>query len=607
MALTKAETTNRPPSSFSAPNKQAATVGELNRLIDEMEGSTGITTAGNVSVGGNLTVTGTTTLNGNLVLGDAAADSLIVNATTTYEGPINYSNATGITAFATGGQASATALTEETNNVTTVATAGDSVKLPAAEAGKHVYVKNSGATALDIFPATGDSIDALAVNLAIRIQPGSTVNFRAKDGTVWESNVDQSFTLVAPTTNTGQLELKAASSAGNTVTTITNASQAAARTYTVPDAGANADFVMTAGAQTVGGVKDFSASPNFQLNQTFSKEVNHTLSVSTTTTAATAGGNLVLSSGIGATSGAGGVLSLEAGAGGATGTGGAIDIKSGNGGATSGNSGAVAIYSANETGADLSGAVSVTTGTTVSADSGALTIATGNVATAGNGGDVNVRTGRSTTSGNSGGMNISTGDAATGFSGDVGIVTGASSVNGDTGSISLTTGSATIGGSGDINITTGGTASGVAGDIILTPGDGTSATVKPVISLNKAVVRKPQSASVASGGTITGPELVGGLIAATGATGNWNLPTAAQITTAIGSTPAGTSFEFIFNAQAMTATNTATLVVGAGMSVASAPAITGGGALTVTQDTQVTAGFQIVFDTPTTCKIYRKW
>jgi hypothetical protein len=230
---------------------------QFNELVEELSDGTADLSVGDLAVTGDLTVTGTTTLNGTLVLGDAAADALTVNATTTYAEPINYDNATTITAFATGGQASATALTAEINNVTTVATAGDSVKLPAAVAGKHIYIKNSGAAALDIFPASSDSIDALAINLAIRIQPGSSINFYAKDAIVWESSIDNSITLNSPTTVTGQLEIKASASAGNTVTTITNASQAAARTYTIPDAGASASFVMSEGAQTINGLKTF--------------------------------------------------------------------------------------------------------------------------------------------------------------------------------------------------------------------------------------------------------------------------------------------------------------------------------------------------------------
>jgi hypothetical protein len=50
---------------------------------------------------------------------------------------------------------------------------------------------------------------------------------------------------VFPTTaSKGKLAVTAADSAGDTTTTLVNASQAGARTYTVPDAGANAEFVM---------------------------------------------------------------------------------------------------------------------------------------------------------------------------------------------------------------------------------------------------------------------------------------------------------------------------------------------------------------------------
>lgn len=173
--------------------------------------------------------------------------------------PTSYANATGITAFATGGQASATALTKEQNNVTVCATAGDSVKLPAAVAGLRITVKNSGAAALDIFPATSDSIDALAVNLAVRIVPGSVATFYATSAIVWESSVDETLTIVAPTTNTGQSVYKATSNAGNYQVTYTNASQAAARTYITPDAGADASYAMTEGAQTLNGVQTYGA------------------------------------------------------------------------------------------------------------------------------------------------------------------------------------------------------------------------------------------------------------------------------------------------------------------------------------------------------------
>lgn len=93
----------------------------------------------------------------------------------------------GITAFATGGQASATALTTPVNRVTTCATIGDSVKLPTSAAGAVVVVTNSGATGLDIFPATGDLIDTLAANTAIRIASGTTVALYCAVAGTWNS------------------------------------------------------------------------------------------------------------------------------------------------------------------------------------------------------------------------------------------------------------------------------------------------------------------------------------------------------------------------------------------------------------------------------------
>lgn len=54
-------------------------------------------------------------------------------------------------------------------------------------------------------------------------------------------------TFVSPTAAKGSLVVKAADSAGATLTTIINASQAAARTYTIPDAGASGSIANSGG------------------------------------------------------------------------------------------------------------------------------------------------------------------------------------------------------------------------------------------------------------------------------------------------------------------------------------------------------------------------
>ena len=150
---------------------------------------------------------------------------------------------TGITAFATGGQASATQLTEYYSNVTVCATAGDSVKLPTALVTAVCIVKNNGAASLNVFPGTDDAINGLAANLAVAVPVGAEVKFTAINATTWESD-SETLVLSSPSTQKGQLIMRAANSAGETATVITNASQAGARTYTIPDAGASVPFCM---------------------------------------------------------------------------------------------------------------------------------------------------------------------------------------------------------------------------------------------------------------------------------------------------------------------------------------------------------------------------
>ena len=92
---------------------------------------------------------------------------------------------TGLVAFAGGGQASATLLPSKYNVVSTVATIGDSVKLPAAEAGKRVVVFNRGGNSLDIFPASGDAIEGNGVDTAEALANNSSIDLVAIDGTTW--------------------------------------------------------------------------------------------------------------------------------------------------------------------------------------------------------------------------------------------------------------------------------------------------------------------------------------------------------------------------------------------------------------------------------------
>jgi len=113
------------------------------------DGSTtgALTFSGDVSVGGALAVTGNSTQTGNVSVGGTLG---VTGATTlaaaTLSGTLTQNAANAITAFAGGGQGSATALTKDNNRVTVCASNNDSVKLPAATAGRRIFVKNAAYT-----------------------------------------------------------------------------------------------------------------------------------------------------------------------------------------------------------------------------------------------------------------------------------------------------------------------------------------------------------------------------------------------------------------------------------------------------------------------------
>lgn len=72
-----------------------------------------------------------------------------------------------ITAFAGGGQASATQLTAMMNRVSVVANQGDSVKLPASAVGLQIGVINRGANPMQVYGLGSDTINAIAAATGI--------------------------------------------------------------------------------------------------------------------------------------------------------------------------------------------------------------------------------------------------------------------------------------------------------------------------------------------------------------------------------------------------------------------------------------------------------
>lgn len=88
-------------------------------------------------------------------------------------------------------QATATAIVDASPGI--VLAAGDSwtgIRLPTASRGKTFWVKNTGTKELGrlrVYPATGDQINALAVNAYIQMEEETFAMFVAISSTVWYS------------------------------------------------------------------------------------------------------------------------------------------------------------------------------------------------------------------------------------------------------------------------------------------------------------------------------------------------------------------------------------------------------------------------------------
>lgn len=93
-------------------------------------------------------------------------------------GLVKLSATDAITAGAGGGQSNAVALTTAINNITTVTTAADSVKLPAAVAGLVVFVTNSAASnPMQVFGSGTDTINAVAYGTGVAQAAGKSAAY----------------------------------------------------------------------------------------------------------------------------------------------------------------------------------------------------------------------------------------------------------------------------------------------------------------------------------------------------------------------------------------------------------------------------------------------
>lgn len=172
-----------------------------------LSGSAGITNANlanstisGVSLGNNLnTLTISTGLSGTSYNGSGAVTIAIDSTVVTLSGTQTLTNKT-LTSPVLGGlptrsisaavsaagttQGTGTALTTMINNVTTVA-ASSGVVLPTAVAGMVIIIRNGGANALNVYPASGAAVNALAANAAFSLAVGGILQFVAMSTTRW--------------------------------------------------------------------------------------------------------------------------------------------------------------------------------------------------------------------------------------------------------------------------------------------------------------------------------------------------------------------------------------------------------------------------------------
>lgn len=98
--------------------------------------------------------------------------------------------ANALTAHSGGGQGSALALTAAINNVTTVAAAGDSVKLPASAAGLEITIANNGANSMQVYGAGTDTINGVATGTGVAQLPGQVVVYSCSVAGNWLANIN---------------------------------------------------------------------------------------------------------------------------------------------------------------------------------------------------------------------------------------------------------------------------------------------------------------------------------------------------------------------------------------------------------------------------------
>lgn len=113
----------------------------------------------------------------------------VFNQLTIADGGLVYeSAASGITAFASATQATATPILNELTRVTTVVTTGDGILLPASAPGLTIILENASANAMQVFAQGSDTINAVAGSTGVSQMGGSEVIYVSYAAGAWFAN-----------------------------------------------------------------------------------------------------------------------------------------------------------------------------------------------------------------------------------------------------------------------------------------------------------------------------------------------------------------------------------------------------------------------------------
>lgn len=123
----------------------------------------------------------------NYIVNDVLPSALPLGAVETDNAVVLLSTTVGLTAHAGGGQQPASPVTTSFTEFTTVTTAADSATLPPALVpGTQVMIANAAAVnSMNVFPNTGDKINALSANAAYALAAGKNVTFTVAKAGQW--------------------------------------------------------------------------------------------------------------------------------------------------------------------------------------------------------------------------------------------------------------------------------------------------------------------------------------------------------------------------------------------------------------------------------------